>query len=39
MGTTLMFRKGDALVNLQLHMVGNNVEAAKAIARKIIARL
>jgi hypothetical protein len=27
------------LVNLQLHMVGNNVEAAKAIARKIIARL
>jgi len=39
MGTTLMFRKGDALVNLQLHMVGNNVEATKAIARKIIARL
>jgi hypothetical protein len=39
MGTTLMFRKGDVLVNLQLHMVGNNVDAAKAIAQKIVARL
>jgi hypothetical protein len=39
MGTTLMFRKGDVLVNLQLHMVGNNVDAVKAIAQKIIARL
>jgi hypothetical protein len=39
MGTTLMFRKGDVLVNLQLHMVGNNVDAAKAIAQKIAARL
>jgi hypothetical protein len=39
MGSTLMFRKGDVLVNLQLHMVGNNVEAAKAIAQKIAARL
>ena len=39
MGTTLMFRKGDVLVNLQLHMVGDNVEAAKAIAQKIAARL
>jgi hypothetical protein len=39
MGTTLMFRKGDVLVNLQLHMVGDNVEAVKAIAQKIVARL
>jgi hypothetical protein len=39
MGTTLMFRKGDVLVNLQLHMVGDNVEAVKAIAQKIAARL
>jgi hypothetical protein len=39
MGSTLMFRKGDVLVNLQLHMVGNNVEAVKAIAQKIVARL
>ena len=39
MGTTLMFRKGDVLVNLQLHMVGNNVDAIKAIAQKIVARL
>jgi hypothetical protein len=39
MGTTLMFRKGDVLVNLQLHMVGNNVDAVKAIAQKIVASL
>jgi hypothetical protein len=39
MGATLMFRKGDVLVNIQLHMLGNNVEAAKAIAQKIAARL
>jgi hypothetical protein len=39
MGATLMFRKGDVLVNLQLHMVGNNVDAVKAIAQKIVARL
>jgi hypothetical protein len=39
MGTTLMFRKGDVLVNLQFHMVGNNVEAVKTIAQKIAARL
>lgn len=39
MGTTLMFRKGDVLVNMQLHMVGNNVDAAKAIAQKIAAKL
>jgi hypothetical protein len=39
MGTTLMFRKGDVLVNMQFHMVGNNVEAAKVIAQKILARL
>jgi hypothetical protein len=39
MGTTLMFRKGDVLVNIQFHMVGSNVEAAKAIAQKIATRL
>ena len=39
MGTTLMFRKGDILVNLQLHMVGNGGDAAKVIAQKIAARL
>lgn len=39
MGTTLMFRKGNVLVNLQFHMVGNNVEAVQAMARKIAARL
>jgi hypothetical protein len=39
MGTTLMFRKGDVLVNIQFHMVGNNVEAAKVIAQKIAGRL
>jgi hypothetical protein len=39
MGTTLMFRKGDVLVNMQFHMVGNNVEAAKVIAQRIVARL
>ena len=39
MGTTLMFRKGDVLVNLQFHMVGNLGEAAKVIAQKIAARL
>jgi hypothetical protein len=39
MGTTLIFRKGDVLVNIQFHMVGNNVDAAKVIAQKIAARL
>jgi len=39
MGATLMFRKGDVLVNLQLHMVGDNGDAVKAIAQKIVARL
>ena len=39
LGSTLMFRKGDVLVNIQLHMVGNNVDATKAIAQKIAARL
>jgi hypothetical protein len=39
MGSTLMFRKGDVLVNLQLHMVGINVDAVKVIAQKIVARL
>jgi len=39
MGSTLMFRKGDVMVNLDLRMVGNNAEAAKVIAQKIVARL
>jgi hypothetical protein len=39
MGATLMFRKDDVMVNLDLRMVGNNVEAAKVIAQKIAARL
>jgi hypothetical protein len=39
MGSTLMFRKGDVMVNLDLRMVGNNVDAAKVIAQKIAARL
>jgi hypothetical protein len=39
MGSTFMFRKGDVLVNLDLRMVGNNVDAAKLIAQKIAARL
>jgi hypothetical protein len=39
MGSTLMFRKGDVLVTIQFHMVGNNGEAAKVIAQKIAARL
>jgi hypothetical protein len=39
MGATLMFRKDDVLVNIQLHMVGNNVDAAKLIAQKIVAGL
>ena len=39
MGSSLMFRKGDIMVNLDLRMVGNNVEAAKVIAQKIVERL
>jgi hypothetical protein len=39
MGTTLMFRKGDVLVNLQFHMVANTGDAAKVIAQKIAGRL
>ena len=39
MGSTLMFRKGDVMVNLDLRMAGNNVDAAKVIAQKIAARL
>jgi len=39
MGSALMFRKGDVMVNLDLRMAGNNVEAAKAIAQKIVSRL
>jgi len=39
MGSTLMFRKGDVMVNLDLRLAGNNVEAAKVIAQKIASRL
>jgi hypothetical protein len=39
MGATLMFRKGDVLVNMQVPMAGNNAEVAKAIAQKIATRL
>ena len=39
MGSTLMFRKGDVMVTLDLRMIGNNAEAAKTIAQKIAARL
>jgi hypothetical protein len=39
MGSTLMFRKGDVMVNIDLRMVGNNVDAAKVVAQKIAARL
>ena len=39
MGSTLMFRKGDVMVNLDLRLAGNNVDAAKAIAQKIASRL
>ena len=39
MGSSLMFRKGDVMVNLDLRMAGNNVEAAKVIAQKITGRL
>jgi hypothetical protein len=39
MGSTLMFRKGDVMVTLDLRMVGNNVDAAKVIAQKIVSRL
>jgi hypothetical protein len=39
MGSALMFRKGDVMVNLDLRMAGNNVEAAKAIAQKIASKL
>ncbi len=39
MGSMLMFRKGDVMVNLDLRLAGNNLDAAKAIAQKIAARL
>jgi hypothetical protein len=38
-GSTLMFRKGDVLVNLEVHMDGNDFRAAKVIAQKIVTRL
>ena len=38
-GSALRFGNGDVMVNLDLRMVGNNVEAAKVIAQKIAARL
>jgi len=39
MGSTFMFRKGDVMVNIDLRLAGNNVEAAKVIAQKIAGRL
>jgi hypothetical protein len=39
LGSTMMFRKGDVMVNMDLRMAGNNVDAAKAIAQKILSRL
>jgi len=39
MGSALIFRKGDVMVNLDLRMAGNNVEAAKVIAQKIASKL
>lgn len=39
MGSSLMFRKGDVMVNLDLRAAGNNVEGAKVIAQKIAAKL
>ena len=38
-GSTLMFRKGNTLVNLNVHTDGNNFLAATVIARKIATRL
>ncbi len=38
-GSTLMFRKGNTVVNLNVHMDGNNFRAAVVIARKIATRL
>ena len=39
MGSSLMFRKGDIMVNLDLRMAANNVEGAKVIAQKIAEKL
>lgn len=39
MGSTLMFRESDVMVNMDLRVVGNNVDAAKVITRKIVSRL
>lgn len=38
-GSTLMFRKGDTLVNLEVHADGNSFRAAVVIARKIATRV
>ena len=39
MGSSLMFRKGDVMVNIDLRMAGNNLEAAKVVAQKITGKL
>jgi len=38
-GSTLMFRKGNTMVNLEVHTDGNSFQVAKVIARKIATRL
>jgi hypothetical protein len=38
-GSTLMFRKGNTLVDLEVHTDGNSFQAATVIARKIATRL
>jgi hypothetical protein len=39
MGSGLMLRKGDVMVNIDLRMAGNNAEAAKLMEMKIASRL
>jgi len=39
MGSGLMLRKGDVMVNIDLRMAGNNADAAKIIGSKIASRL
>jgi hypothetical protein len=38
-GSTLMFRKGEVMVTLEVNSVGNNFQAVVAIAQKILPRL
>jgi hypothetical protein len=39
MGSGLMMRKGDVMVNIDMRTAGLNAEAAKAMAAKIAGRL